>query len=282
MSAHGMKAGKSPGPSKAELVRLTMEAYAAICAKEIRRDELVEDWRKVPENVALGPDGENEPRAAGHRVGCPCKFCEAIKRNTARAKARGAKAKDLGVLYNPKEARSKIRRRLFFEFLSDPNSPTVGNPLQSAKRTGIKSNSYAAREAQKWLDSDARKRILEADAQAGITDQYLAAKRRELLEAQKIELAQKDGEFTDWFAVPDNPTRVRALELTHRVRGEMPKEEADGGVSLILRIGNAPIQASEWDSFVEVEDKRAVVLAAERSQKTIVASAVESEAVESK
>jgi len=53
----------------------------------------------------------------------------------------------------------------------------------------------------------------------GLTDEVLAKKLQEGLEAERLYLSSYEGKFLDERKAPDVPTRLKAVELIGRIRG---------------------------------------------------------------
>ena len=54
---------------------------------------------------------------------------------------------------------------------------------------------------------------------AGVTDEVLAKKLQEGLEAERLYLSSFEGKFLDERKAPDVPTRLKAVELIGKIRG---------------------------------------------------------------
>ena len=73
----------------------------------------------------------------------------------------------------------------------------------------------------------------------GLTDEVIARKLREGLEAERLYLASFEGEFRDERKAPDVPTRLKAVELICRMRGHfVDRHEISGkdGGDIVLEI----------------------------------------------
>jgi len=68
---------------------------------------------------------------------------------------------------------------------------------------------------------------------AGLSDDFLAAKIRELVCAKKTEYAQKDGMFTDERVVPALETQRKTLELATKLKGHL-KDQSQGDINIGL------------------------------------------------
>jgi hypothetical protein len=63
--------------------------------------------------------------------------------------------------------------------------------------------------------------------EVGLTERYILTKLRESTVANKLELAQRNGQFTDIAEVPDNATRIKAIESAARIRRMFPERDSD-------------------------------------------------------
>lgn len=63
----------------------------------------------------------------------------------------------------------------------------------------------------------------------GLTEEYIVKSLKEAMQANRTELAQYKGEFTDIAEVPDNPTRIKAIEAAARIRRMFPEREVEDG-----------------------------------------------------
>lgn len=63
----------------------------------------------------------------------------------------------------------------------------------------------------------------------GVSDERLAQKISDLLDAQKIVLAQKDGIFTDERTIPDTDAQRKTVELATRLKGHLKNDDKIAG-----------------------------------------------------
>ena len=73
----------------------------------------------------------------------------------------------------------------------------------------------------------------------GLTDEVLAKKLQEGLEAERLYLSSYEGKFLDERKAPDVPTRLKAVELIGRMRGHfIDRHELTGkdGGDIVLTI----------------------------------------------
>jgi hypothetical protein len=86
----------------------------------------------------------------------------------------------------------------------------------------------------------------------GLTDEILARKLREGLEADRLYLASFVGKFMDERKAPDIPTRLKAVELIGRMRGHfLDRHELTGkdGGDIVLAIK----PATQWRGPKRIE-----------------------------
>jgi len=67
----------------------------------------------------------------------------------------------------------------------------------------------------------------------GVTDKFLAAKTKALLDATKTEYFQKDGKVTDEREVAALETQRKTLELAAKLKGHL-KERSEGDINISL------------------------------------------------
>ena len=74
---------------------------------------------------------------------------------------------------------------------------------------------------------------------SGLTDEVIARKLKEGLEAERLYLASYEGKFTDERTAPDVPTRLKATELLGKLRGyfvDRHELTGMGGGDIVLEI----------------------------------------------
>ena len=74
---------------------------------------------------------------------------------------------------------------------------------------------------------------------SGLTDEVIARKIKEGLEADRLYLTSFEGKFTDERTAPDAPTRLKATELLGKLRGyfiDRHELTGNGGGDIILEI----------------------------------------------
>ena len=74
---------------------------------------------------------------------------------------------------------------------------------------------------------------------SGLTDEVIARKIKEGLEADRLYLTSFEGKFTDERTAPDVPTRLKATELLGKLRGyfiDRHELTGSGGGDIILAI----------------------------------------------
>jgi len=92
----------------------------------------------------------------------------------------------------------------------------------------------------------------------GLTDEVLASKLQEGLEAERLYLSSFEGKFLDERKAPDIPTRLKAVELVGRMRGHfidrVEHTGKDGG-DLVLQIAPSKIKREPRKIQIdEIED----------------------------
>ena len=235
---------------------------------------------EAPEAV----NGEVLPGAKGHAAGCKCKMCQAVARKVLHSRALKEQAKATDAAKRNGSARLKRvsvkewnkgeRMREIQKRMTDPTSPTFADATASAKSLNPELSDSQAYNQGKAAIQDARTRILSAHSKAGISDDLLAQRLHHLLFAKKTEFFAHQGEVVEEREVDALNIQLGALELGHKLRGEMPKEEPDVQASLIIQIGGEQLPIESWDVLADVEAKRRI---AERQAKVIEASVVESD-----
>jgi len=90
---------------------------------------------------------------------------------------------------------------------------------------------------------------------------YLSKKLKQALNAKEVRFFSSEGVVTDQREVSDNHTRLKALELAHRLRGDYPKDEPVQLASLVLKIGSGPASPAEWNEIATRERKVGELLA---------------------
>jgi len=90
---------------------------------------------------------------------------------------------------------------------------------------------------------------------SGLTDEVLASKLREGLEAERLYLASFEGKFRDERKAPDVPTRLKAVELLSRLRGHfVDRHELTGreGGDIVLQV--RPASAKKEPGKIQVDE----------------------------
>jgi hypothetical protein len=210
------------------------------------------DARKVvvlPERI---PAKYQSVGSKNHRPACQCLFCIRIRWNTYKGdegKAKGVK----GV----REAKTKRIRKAYLQAVTSPDSPTYADKRASIRAVLPDKSDATQYRTLKAIESsaDVRARILGADERAGITDDFLAQKRRELIEAKETVFYSHLGLVTDEREVEAYGIQVKALELAHKVRGELANVEQVQGAALIINVGET-VDEENWETLASVELSR--------------------------
>jgi len=123
---------------------------------------------------------------------------------------------------------SKLRRHKLIEACLD------GKDLKSiAISTGLSPQTANSQASQILAEPKIQATFIRCMEQEGISDNFLAAKTKALLDAQKTEYAQKDGIFTDERIVPALETQRKTLELATKLKGHL-KEQSAGDINIGL------------------------------------------------
>ena len=163
----------------------------------------------------------------GHKPTCDCRTCQRIRQMHNLGQAKETDKRRLG----PRQ----VRRRAFVKAYADPLSPTFGNQGKSAE-----SAHYAASRGNGLLKEPQVQNMVRAALERhGIDDDFLAIGLKEGLRAEETKLATFEGKFTDERRVPDFRARARFQEMTHRLRGDMPKEDVQNNSVILLQIPQA-------------------------------------------
>jgi len=177
--------------------------------------------------------------ARGHRPDCVCKMCANIRKAVLNRKPR---AEGSG-----HRIRKRLKKRAFVGAFATPGSPTFANASASAKALG-----YPAHIGQRMLrERDVRSLIVQVQEQVGITDQYLAKRLKEGLEARETKVVTHEGQVTDKVDLPDFHAREKYLQMAHKLRGDFPRDDMGPQAALILRIGDEPLPENEWEKSVQ-------------------------------
>lgn len=163
----------------------------------------------------------------GHKPTCDCKTCLRIRHMHDLGQAKESHKRRLG----PRQ----VRRRAFVKAYTDPLSETFGHQGKSAEFAG-----YTPSRGNGLLkESQVQNMVRAALERHGIDDNYLAVGLKEGLRAEETKLATFEGKFTDERRVPDFRARARFQELTHRLRGDMPREDVQNNSVILLQIPQA-------------------------------------------
>lgn len=116
----------------------------------------------------------------------------------------------------------------------------TGNISLSAMLAGSQAKDTASlyETGKKWLEKSGLS-VKDLQEMNGITDQHLVNKLKDGLDATKKYYGSWQGEIVESEPYDDQPTRLKALELAHRLRGELiDRKELSGkdGGDLILQV----------------------------------------------
>jgi len=70
----------------------------------------------------------------------------------------------------------------------------------------------------------------------GITSELIFAGLKDGLPAEEVKLTTRDGKFSDERRIPDWHARAKFQEMTHRLRGDWPKEQQVQQAALIIKL----------------------------------------------
>lgn len=89
--------------------------------------------------------------------------------------------------------------------------------------------------------------LLRAQRKAGITDEYLARKLKEKLEARETKFFQHEGEVVDKRVVVAHDVQVRALEIAHKLRGDYAPGLDDNSILMVMSIDTLKSSLRDYD-----------------------------------
>ena len=131
----------------------------------------------------------------------------------------------------------------------------TGNISESAKRAGSKGKDVFSlyTTGKRWLDNVGIT-IKELHEIGGITDQYLREKLREGLTAKKKYFGSWQGDIIESKPFEDVPTRLKALEIAHKLRGEfIDRTEITGKDSGDLVLQIKPAEGKKKKRTISIE-----------------------------
>ena len=123
---------------------------------------------------------------------------------------------------------SKLRRHKLIEACLDGK-----NLRDVAISTGLSPVSASDQASQILKEPRSQLTFIRCMEEQGLSDNFLAAKIRELVGAKKTEYAQKDGIFTDERVVPALETQRKTLELATKLKGHL-KDQSQGDINIGL------------------------------------------------
>ena len=188
--------------------------------------------------------GEGRRRGYRHRENCECGLCRRKQSGQAKLTVR--------------HSGGQLRRKKFVRAFADPNSPTFANGRSSAMAAGFAESGASGTAARLLEEPEVRDSVLRAQEGIGVDADYLSRKLKHALNAKEVRFFSSEGIVTDQREVSDNHTRLKALELAHRLRGDFPKDEPVQLASLILKIGHGPATPEEWEVIAAREQARKV------------------------
>jgi len=123
---------------------------------------------------------------------------------------------------------SKIRRRKIIEACLDGK-----NVRDVAISTGLSPTSASAQVTDILKEPLVQHSFISIMEQEGLSDNFLAAKVYNLINAKKTEFFQKDGIVTDQREVEALETQRKTLELATKLKGHL-KEQSQGDINIGL------------------------------------------------
>ena len=134
---------------------------------------------------------------------------------------------------------AKVRRnRLITALMNGENLREV------AISTGLSPATAQSQASDILRHPDAQRTFIRILEERGLTDEFLAEKAKQLLEAQTAHFFSKDGKVINTRYTPAHETQRKTLELVNRLKGHL-KEQATTDVSIglmqvVLNTINAP------------------------------------------
>ncbi len=181
-------------------------------------------------------NGNLQRGGRGHKSDCGCGVCLRIRN-----------AKPKPVLLKTE------KQRKFVKGYSDPNSSTFQNATQSAVQAGYSPDSAASIGSQLLKNGQIQRSVTAALERKGIGDDFLADGLIDGMRAEETRYFSDKGIVTDERQVKDYHARAKFQDMTHRLRGDFPKDEPVQLASLILKIGDGPLPPAEWEELANRE-----------------------------
>ena len=144
---------------------------------------------------------------------------------------------------------SKIRRRKLIEACLDGK-----NLKDVAISTGLSPNSASAQVTSILKEPSTQQSFISIMEQSGLSDDFLAAKVKSLLDAQNTQYFQRDGIVTDERVVPAHETQRKTAELVARLKGHL-KEKSTGDINIgLMQMVVQAVRESEDVDECDVDD----------------------------
>jgi len=193
-----------------------------------------------------GTDGISQTLHANrHKPACECRFCQRIRANYARS---------LEKQKLPRPRRWNAKKESFLQEFTDIGSPGFNNAGKAAELSDLS----PSRGRQMIHEPQMRSAIVEAFEKKGVTKDFIADRVRDGMLADEVRYFTHDGEIFAERRDPDHHSRHRFTELALRARGDFPRDEPQQLAALILKIGDGPATAEEWEVIAARERARKV------------------------
>lgn len=182
-----------------------------------------------------------------HPAGHLCKWCDRIRKQLAQAAVKESQGKRVT------RQQLKPSQRAFIKHYTNPNSPGFGKPKQAAILAGKPSelaSGWAASTLQKDTVQTAMVAALERH---GITDDLIAAKLLEGMNATIISRVKHEGSFTDERVDADFHARAKYVEMTGRMKGSFPRESEAPPGAMVIQV---PTEAQEIAVGVRISTRK--------------------------
>jgi len=173
---------------------------------------------------------QNRPIGArNHKPKCACGLCLRIRTQTATAAQQEIAGRKVRRRVTP-------RNRRFVQEFSEPQSPGHRCAAKAAQLAGYSSDSAGDIGAQLLCSEQVQVLIGAALEKQGITSELIFAGLKDGLPAEEVKLTTRDGKFSDERRIPDWHARAKFQEMTHRLRGDWPKEQQVQQAALIIKL----------------------------------------------
>ncbi len=124
---------------------------------------------------------------------------------------------------------AKVRRNRLVKALMDGE-----NLRDAAISTGLSPATAQSQASDILKHPDAQRTFIRILEERGLTDEFLADKAKQLLEAQTAHFFSKDGKVVDERYTPAHETQRKTLELTTRLKGYLKDTDKAGDINIGL------------------------------------------------